>query len=102
MRLSLIYVNHNHVTRVLESALSTITSPSQLLSFLAKVAVMEHEDFDANIEQIGQLISEEYRKPFFERYAVLRENSNVSPFPLHHAIASRLFGISSSDNLALL
>nr|XP_027205902.1 UDP-glucose:glycoprotein glucosyltransferase 1-like [Dermatophagoides pteronyssinus] len=102
MRLSLVYADHNHVTRVLESASSTITSSTQLLSFLTKVAVLEHDDWDANIEQIGQLISDEYRKAFFERHSVLKQNSNAAPFPLHQAIASRLFGISSSDNLALL
>ncbi|KAH7641055.1 UDP-glucose:glycoprotein glucosyltransferase 1 [Dermatophagoides farinae] len=102
MRLSLIYVNHNPVTRVLESALSTISSPSQLLSFLNKVAVMDYQDWDANIEQIGQLISDEYRKAFYERHSLLKANPNSSPFPLHQAIASRLFGISSSDNFALI
>lgn len=99
MRLAFIYVEQNSFTRLLESAMSSFTSSLQLLNFLSKVSVLDNFD----IEQIKELVPDDFRKAFLERYEALND-SKSAPFPLHQAVASRQFGLSSasSDQLVLV
>lgn len=98
MRLSLIYADHNPITRLFESAFSVINSSSQSLNFLIKS--IEHNDWN-DMETIYEFASQEYRQSLRERYSLLND-SNHSPFPLHQVLASKLFSISSHSNEMIL
>ena len=105
MRLSIIHSSFGCVSRVIESAISSITQNNHLLQFLNKFLSF-FESFENSIEDskaievANQLIDEKYIKTFKQKFDELTEESLT--FKAHKAFSIRSLGIGYNDSVVVL